>query len=133
MAKYSDIQLIQIIQKAGRRINRKLCLTGTSNEVVVDGGGEIVAPTGNPDLQDIVLMQAECMVASREYQDDLRDAGGIVIRDGEQTVDTSKTGIARGTFYSSEFSPCAELKMCIRDMKLRGIEPGSGGPGKLVW
>ena len=131
MAKFTDIQLIQILQKAARRVNRKLCLTGTTSEIIVDSGGEITTPDDS-DLEDILLMQAECMISQREFQSDLRESGDL-IRDGEQTIDTRGVGVARGTFYNSEFSPCAELRICLRDMKLRGTGINPAGPGKLVW
>ena len=134
MPLFSEPLLIQIVIKAARRVNRKLCLTGTALEITIDPGtGDMLTPDPdeNQDLYDIVLMQAECMVSQREYQSELRGAdGGVVIRDGEQTVDTKSAGVARGTLFNSGFSPCAELKMCMRDMKLRGL---GSGPGKLVW
>jgi len=137
MPLFSDPLLIQIVIKAARRVNRKLGLTNGPCEISIDPTtGDLLTPdpASNEDLYDIVLMQAECLIASREYQQELRDAsGGVVIRDGEQTVDTKSAGVARGTFYNSPYGPCAELAICLRDMKLNGVCNNKGGPGKLVW
>lgn len=120
MARFSDPQLVQILQKASRRINRKLCLFGTQDEITVDGAGEVSTPAGDDgSLTDLVLLQAECMVASADFQSDLTsNGGGIMAKDGEQTIDTRTRAIARGTFFDSEYSPCAELKEAIMFEKL---------------
>ena len=131
---FNDTQLIVILQKAARRINRKLALTSTSLEVVISASGNMTDPDpalgANAELYDIVLLQAECMVSQREYQSELRSAdGGIRIKDGEQEIDTKGVGGSRGTFYNSSYSPCAELEKWIRIEKMNRI----GGNGKLVW
>ena len=126
-ARFGDATLIFILQKAGRRINRRLCLNGTSKEITVDGTtGEITPVDG--ELQDLVLLQAECMVASREFQQELSDGtAGLLVRDGEQTLDTRGIVVARGTFFDSPYSPCAEL---IEAVKLYKI---SNSTGRLIW
>jgi hypothetical protein len=134
MPTFSDQLLVDILKKAARRINRKLNLTGTALEITIDDSGLMATPdpADNQDLYDMVLLQAECLITQREYQTELRDAdGGVMIRDGEQTVDTRGTGVARGTFFNSDYSPCAELKEAVLEMKLNG--PGGLGTGKLVW
>lgn len=131
MAKYSDVQLIQILQKAGRRINRLLCLTGTSEEIIVDGSGEITSPEGESDLEDLVLLQAECMMVQREFINFVSDttAAGVLVKDGEQTIDTRAAGTARSGAFSSSTSPCEDLKQQIKVEKMNRV----GGCGKLVW
>ena len=135
MPAFSDPLLIEIVIKAARRINRKLCLFGTSKEVTIDPStGDMLTPDPdeNGGIYDMVLLQAECLVSGREYQSELRNAdGGVLIRDGEQTVDLRNAGIARGTFFNSEFSPCAELKEWVTIEKMRSLE--GGGAGKCVW
>ena len=130
MATFSDAQLIQIVVKAGRRINRRLCLTGTSNEITIDATtGEVTAPDNN-DLDDLVLMQAECMIAGREFSEELSNGTtGVLVKDGEQILDTRASAIARGTFYNSPHSPCEELKEAIAMRKMLM----SGNSGKLVY
>lgn len=140
MPTFSQQVLIQIVIKAARRVNRKLRLTGGPCEITIDpADGSMLTPDPdeNQDLYDILLMQAECMIAQREYQTELRDGdGGVRVRDGEQEVDTRSVGIARGTFFDSDHGPCGELERCIRDMRLDGpckADGGAGGGGKLVW
>ena len=120
MATFSDAQLIQIVIKAARRINRKLCLTDTTDEIIVSSStGEITSPDNN-DLDDLVLMQAECMIASRQFSETLLNGtAGLRVVDGEQTLDTRGSAIARGTFFDSEHSPCAELREAIINEKLK--------------
>lgn len=135
MAIFSDQVLIDILKKAARRVNRKMCLFGTADEIVIDDVGDMTSPDPEThgSLYDLVLLQAECMIASREFQSELRDGGGgVMVDDGEQTVDTRAVGVARGSFFDSPFSPCAELKEAIRDEKLNRTG-GPGGPGKMVW
>lgn len=127
MAKYTDPQLVQIIKKAARRINRRLRLTGTTEEIVVDGTGEISSPDDS-DLEDLVLLQAECLVALRDYQQELNDAdGGALVVDGEQTVDTRQTATSRGTFFQTDNNPCDELKEALV------LELLERSTGKMVW
>jgi hypothetical protein len=134
MATFSDQVLIDILKKAARRINRKLCLSNTADEVVIDDVGDMTSPDldTNQDLYDLTLLQAECLISTREYQSELRDAGGgVVVKDGE-TTDTRGAGVARGTFYDSDYSPCAELADWIFKEKLNR-QGGGAGPGRLVW
>lgn len=128
MATFSDTQLIQIVIKAARRINRKLNLTGTANEVVVNStNGEVTSPD-NDDLDDLVLLQAECLIASRQFSEELLDGtAGLVVKDGEQTLDTKGATVARGTFFNSPHSPCAELVEAIKLYKMDNTT------GRLIW
>ena len=112
MPNFSDTTLLAILKKAVRRINRKLALTGTAGEISIDNLGCITPD--DEDLKDLVLLQAECMISQTEFQQDLRDNdAGVLVKDGEQTVDTRNAGVARGTFFDSPNSPCEELKACI--------------------
>lgn len=135
MPAFSDPLLIQILIKAARRINRKLCLFDTEDEITIDPStGDLATPdstTGRGQaLYDMVLLQAECMISTREYQSELRNAdGGVLVRDGEQTVDTRAAGVARGTFYNSEYSPCAELAEWVTLEKMRE----TGDEGYCIW
>ena len=128
-ARFTDATLIAILVKAGRRINRRVCLTGTTDEITVNATtGEILPAEG--DLQDLVLLQAECLVASRESQEELSDGtAGLLVKDGEQTLDTRGATVARGTFFDSPYGPCAEL---IEAVKLQKIIR-SGSSGRLIW
>ncbi|TFH22958.1 hypothetical protein E4G67_03725 [Candidatus Bathyarchaeota archaeon] len=133
MPAFSNPLLIDIVIKAARRINRKLCLFGTDNEITIDPStGDMLTPdpTTHQALYDMVLLQAECLISSREYQSELRNAGGgVLVRDGEQSVDTRAAGVARGTFYNSPYGPCAELAEWVTIEKMRG----TGDSGHLIW
>lgn len=123
MPRFSDQQLIQILQKAGRRINRRLCLENTSDEIVVDSSGCITPDSQR--LHDLVLMQAECMLAGRDYVFDLNSGGaGLFAKDGEQIIDTRAIGAVRAGYFNSKHGPCAELEEAI---KLELLKRGGGG------
>ena len=126
MPRFTDNQLVQILEKSVRRINRILCLTGTADELSVDLAG-CVSPA-NSDLDDLVLLQAECIIINIDINTDFNTAadgagGGYLVKDGEQTFDTrgevsSKTG-ARTNYLNSKYNPCAELEREIVKEKLK--------------
>lgn len=123
MARLSNVQIIQIIQKAARRINRILSLTGTDNEIVINSSnGEITSPDDD-DLRDLVILQSECMLAGRDVSYELNSGtAGILAKDGEQTLDTRQTTTARSNFFNSDFSPCAELQKQLNIEKIKRTE-----------
>lgn len=128
MPRYTDEQLIQILQKAARRVNSRLELFGTSDEITVDSTGGITPDDGN--LSDIVLLQAECMLASRDFSADLNNGAlGVSVTDGEQSLNTTQAASARGTFFNSPHSPCAELEQRMKEEKFNR----SANSGKLIW
>jgi hypothetical protein len=133
MAEFTDVQLVAILQKAARRINRRLCLFDTTDEITVDSLGCVTPADGV--LEDLVLMQAECLITQRHYVDFLSSsssAAGVFIKDGEQTADTRSAGIARSSAFDSKISPCAELERQIGIEKMNRGGAGSGS-GKLIW
>ena len=114
MPRYTDQFLLQVLQKAARRVNRRLCLTTTTQEIVVDASGCITPADG--DLEDIVLLQAECLILNIDINNDFATAadgtgGGYKVTDGEQTLDTkgevASRASARTNYLNSEFNPCA--------------------------
>lgn len=126
MPRYTDQYLLQILNKAARRINRRLCLTNTAEEIVVDSSGCITP--ADSDLEDIVLLQAECMIAQVDVNNDFATAadgagGGYFVRDGEQSFDTrgeiASRAKARIDYLDSKHGPCAELEREIVKEKLR--------------
>jgi len=121
MARYSDVQLLLILQKSARRINRELALFDTDDEIAIDDAGGITPDDGT--LYDLVLMQAECLTSKTDFESDLSSGGaGIVAKDGEQTIDTRDAASARASFFDSPNSPCADLKSALLKEKLNRIE-----------
>lgn len=121
MAEFTDAQIVQVLKKAGRSINRELNLFGTSDEISIDNVGNIT-PDDDEALYDLVRLQAECMLTSAEFQSELRSGdAGTLVRDGEQTVDTRDIGDIRSKFFDSPNSPCNELKVALRNEKLRRL------------
>lgn len=126
----SDAQYIAFLVKAGRRLNRVLNLSGTSAIIVSSVTGEITSPTTTVQLailQDLILLQVECLILQRNVNEDLEEGGaGTLIRDGEQTVDTTALTRLREAHLNSDHNPCKELELAILQYKL-------DGSGKLVW
>lgn len=133
MARFTDQQLIKILQKAGRRINRRLCLEGTTDEVSVDASG-CISPD-SPRLSDLVLLQAECMIANRDFVFDLNSGGaGLLAKDGEQIIDTRASTVARTSYFNSKYGPCAELEEAIKfELLKRGGGGELGNIGYDIW
>lgn len=120
MATFSDAQLISILQKSARRVNRKLNLFGSTNEIVVDSSGCMTNPSGDGELEDILLLQAECMVSQRNLLEiaGSSNSDGILMIDGEQQLDTRTKAQIRIQALSSNNSPCVELSEAIKDYLL---------------
>lgn len=120
MAIYTDTQLIQIVIKAARRVNRQLCLFGTTDEIIIDSSTGELTSLDDGTLEDLVLMQSECLLSQRDYNLDLNTGQiGISVKDGEQGLDNRQKGVARGTFFNSKFSPCAMYANEINIEKLK--------------
>lgn len=126
MARFTNDQLIQVLQKAARRINRTLELTGTSEQINVDASGNVTP--ANEDMNDLLLLQAECMILNIDANYDFSNSGdgagfGYFVRDGEQSLDTrgeaSSRATARANYMNTPFNPCAELERELRDEQMR--------------
>jgi hypothetical protein len=115
-ARFTDAQIIQMAQKAARRLNRRLNLFGTSNEMSISNAGEMTPDNGS--LYDLILLQVECMILNREISDEFSSGGvggGISIHDGEQSFDSKRSGNDRVSYLENKHGPCAELEAAILD------------------
>jgi hypothetical protein len=127
-ARFTDAQIIQMAQKAARRVNRRLSLFGSVLEISVSNAGEFLPDNGS--LYDIVLLQVECMLLNREISDEFSSGGvggGISIRDGEQSFDSKRSGNDRVDLLDSDRGPCGELEEAIRDYLLNNADQ------RLIW
>lgn len=132
MPKYSDSQLLAIIRKSARRVNRELCLFSTVDEIVVDASGCISPQDGT--LEDLVLMGAECLLAQRGVSADLdSDSAGVRVVDGEQAIDTRGKADARNNFLNSPYGPCAEYRAQISIEKMKRFGKPGAGCGYDIW
>lgn len=126
--RYSDATLQTILEKSARRINRRLSLFDTSDEISVGSSG-IISPSDGT-LEDLVLLQAECLLITSDFVADLNSGTvGIAATDGEQSIDTRVRGQSRQSFYDSKHSPCSELEKQLKIEELRRSHQNS----KLIW
>lgn len=116
MARFSDAQLVQILQKSARRVNRVLSLVGTTDEISVDASGIIMPSDG--DLTDLVLLQAECLILNIDVNNDI-STGGVYAMDGEQSLDTRIKSSSRLAYLGNKYSPCAELEKALTVEQIR--------------
>lgn len=129
--RFSNQQLIIILGKAAAIVSLDLCLSGT-NQITVDASGCVSNPANDPHINALVLMQAECLISQTDFASELSSGAlGLLIKDGEQTVDNRAKSVARGTFFDSPFSPCAQYEKRIKLVKMDRL--GNGGGGKLVY
>ena len=125
---FSNQHLVLLIENAADIVSSDLCLTGTDC-ITIDGSGCVTNPVDDKEIGALVLMQTECLIAQRDYNLDLAaGAIGVVIKDGEQTVDTGGRATAREGFFNSPHSPCGQYDKRIKQVK---INRNLGG--KLVW
>jgi len=123
----SDAQLIAILLKAARRLNRTLSFTG-SDAIIIDGTGAITSSDPDEKMHDLVLLQAECLIAKRDFNEELNSGGaGLFVKDGEQTLDNRASSAVRQNYFDSKHGPCEELKSAILEFKLENTD------GKLIW
>jgi hypothetical protein len=125
---YSDSTLQTVLEKSARRINRRLSLFDTDSQISIGASGAFTPNDGS--LQDIVLLQAECLLITSDFSSDLNSGtAGVQVVDGEQSIDTRNKASARQSFFDSKHGPCAELEKAIRNEELRRSSDNS----KLIW
>lgn len=126
----SDAQYVAFLVKAARRLNRTLRLEDTVNEIVVnESTGEITSPLNNDALEDLLVLQAECLILQRDTNTSAsgQSGDGVYVKDGEQTIDTSSLANLRAKYIDSDINPCKELKAGIIQYKLDNMN------GRCIW
>lgn len=116
----TDAQYVAFLVKASRRLNRALCLTNTVLEIVVNPvTGDMTTPINEPDIEDILVLQAECLIIQRQVSEELQDGDiGIAIKDGEQSYDDSALVSLRTKHLDSDGNACKDLVDAIKFYKL---------------
>ncbi|MHA2063195.1 MAG: hypothetical protein ACXABY_02320 [Candidatus Thorarchaeota archaeon] len=132
--RFSNQQLILLLEKAARIVSSDLCLMGT-DQITVDASGCVDNPVSDPQIEALVLMQTECLISQRDFSLEL-SAGtiGTLVKDGEQVMDTTKRAGARDSFFNSPYSPCAQYEKRLALVKLCRLDnKDSAGGGRLIW
>ena len=130
---FSDLQIINTVQKATIRIDSKLgaCLNPPQSggliqfEQTISGissplaSGRFVLPSGSllvglaDPLFNLVLLKSECLLAKRNYFDAAGKA--IRVRDGDTEIDTSVGFAGLQGLVTGEGGPCFEYKEALND------------------
>ena len=84
---FTDSELTTFVIKAINRLNRRLELTGTDDELTFDTGTGTIVPTPNSTTQDFIVMQTECLLMKRDRR--VAIGKGIRVKDGETEIDTT--------------------------------------------
>jgi hypothetical protein len=81
----TDDQIRMFVHKAVVRLNRRLDAAGLSTVLAVDSNCNISFP--DETLRDLVVLQAECLIAKRGHMEAVQK--GIRIKSGSDEVDTT--------------------------------------------
>lgn len=114
---FTDTQFQQFTQKAINRINRRLCLTGTDDELSFDEGTGTITPTPNATIFDFIIMQIECFIVRNLRK--VAVGKGIRVRDGETEIDTTA---GFGGHKDQVNDICGELEKAVEDYKQQADE-----------
>lgn len=117
----SDAKIRDILVKSIRRINTKI---GTSFAYYVASSG--ISPTPTEAQGELILLQAECLLAKRRYASSV--SKGIRIKDGDTSIDT--TGSFSG-HSDLKNDICNELNDLIVQYKQDTY--GAQDYGDVVW
>lgn len=107
---FTDVEFNDFVNKAVKRVNRKLCLTGTSDQMVFDEGTGIITPAPNDTKLDIIVLQIECFVVTRDRKTAV--GKGIKVKDGETSIDTTASF---GGFNQQVRTICGELDEAVSE------------------
>jgi len=129
----TDAELNVIVQKSVDRINFKLQLQGTSEELTFDTNTGQICPAPNGTIRAFVVMQSECLIVKRRMGDAV--SKGIRVRDGESEIDTTAGFKGHKDIISTV---CGQLDACIAQYlkdKALGVfgETGAAQHGDLIW
>ena len=117
---YTQAEYEMFVEKALNRINRRLRLIGTDNEMSFNTNTGLIDPDPDAAVYDLILMQIECMIVKRGRR--IAIGKGIRVKDGETEIDT--TAGFRG--YNDLVNDiCGELDDAIEDYLANGA--GDGG------
>lgn len=126
-SKFTAAQLETFLDKALNRLNRKLRLTGTAAELSISQTTGAVTPAPDASIQDLIVLQMECLMAQQRYSDSL--AGGIRVKDGDSEIDKT-SGLRANQDIVKRI--CDELDAAILDYLANDPSQGAGEFGELV-
>lgn len=84
---FTQTQYETIVLKALNRLNRKLGISGTTSELTIDQTDSSIQPTPSTALHDLILLQADCIIAKNLRRTAI--GKGIRVKDGPSEIDTT--------------------------------------------
>ncbi len=125
--KFTDNELEIFTEKALNRLNRRLNFTGTVSELSISQTTGAITPAPNSSIQDLIVLQMECLMAQQRYSDSL--GGSIRVKDGDSEIDkTAGLGANKDIVKSI----CSELDRAIVDYLANDNTQGAGEHGALI-
>ncbi|MCK5610121.1 hypothetical protein KAR91_50070 [Candidatus Pacearchaeota archaeon] len=125
--KFTSAELETFLEKALNRLNRRLNFTGTTSELSISQTTGAVIPTPNSSIQDLIVLQMECLMAQQRYSDSL--GGSIRVKDGDSEIDKT-AGLTANKDIVKRI--CEELDAAILDYLSNDVTEGAGVHGALV-
>jgi hypothetical protein len=123
---FTETQIEIFIVKSLNRLNRRLLLTGTTLELIFNDSTGTITPTPNADIQDLIVLQAECLITGSRQASAV--SKGIRVRDGDSEIDTT-AGFGGHNDVSRNL--CGDLDKAIEDYLWN--KKGAAQNGQIVW
>jgi len=123
---FTEEQLEIFIVKSLDRLNLKLQLQGTTDELSFNDSLGVIQPTPSSPMRALIVMQAECLIVKRRQSSAI--SKGIKVRDGDSAIDTT-AGFAGHKDIVTDI--CETLDKCIAAF-LRGLS-GVEDLGAIIW
>jgi len=121
----SDLSIKTMLGKATKHLNRKLNLSGTSDEIIWDGNAFTTVLSN--DICSLMLLQTECLIGKRFFSGSI--GKGIKVTQGRTSIDTTAGFKGHQLFIGGEGGVCTELANAIKQFKLDSI----GGNARVVY
>jgi len=128
---YTNAQWDSFTERSVSRINRKLNLEDQDGELVYTSGTYVRSDAADvsQSVSDIVLLQAECIIAKGLRRSAV--SKGIRVKDGDSSIDTTAGFDGHGGVVEDI---CGELSQAIIDYKVQDpdSEAGAAAFGELI-
>jgi hypothetical protein len=117
----------RFLNKALKRLNRKLRYTGTANALSYSSSTKNISPTPDNSIYDLILLQIECLISKERRRDAV--GKGIRVKDGDTEIDTTASFGGHDAVVSDY---CGELQEAIKDYLLHNVDSPADN-ADIIW